>query len=777
MRRYVVIHAHFYQPSRENPWLSRVTQEASARPYHDWNEKVMEECYRPNALIPIVDKDGYVVDAVNNYSWLSFDVGPTLLTWLRENALDVYEAVVEADHVSRGRFSGHGSAIAQVYNHMIMPLAKRELKYLATYWGVEAFREAFGRSPEGMWLPETAVDDETLDVLAELSIKFTILAPHQASMVRTRSGEWADVSGGRINVRMPYLYRTSSGRAITLFFYDARLSHGVAFGDLLCNGDTLAESIAKAFSEEGKRELVVIATDGETYGHHKRHGHLALAYALRTLTEQGIARVTNFSEFLELSPPEHEVRIFEGSSWSCSHGVERWRNDCGCRVDTSRAWSQEWRKHLREAIDWLNSVLVSIYFNKGSELFKDPWRALLNYVSVAGKPERLLVEYLKDVCKTSLSDNAKVESLKLLEMMRHALLMQSSDGWFFDDISNIETVQIMKHAARAMELAKEFTGIDLENTFLTYLRKARSNVPELVNGENIYRELVKNASIDHYDICILHAVLSLVGLPLGKDGRRIFGYTVSDLMSLPITSGMFDAVLGKAVVTSSTTLEPIECAYYAHMADDHTILGASGPSRRVNLGSLNHEVLEHVKVQDSKGLRGVLSIHFTKVEDVLMIDLLAGMKNVSHRTRLLNYITELLTLQTSKELSELLNTMLHDPIRLYGVLSLSKEMRVKMSDILSRLDEKLSEQLISLARKQFNLSDLTRIALSILIVKELAKDLEGLRGLWRTRASLCVLIKERGTEVRSMCREGIEGMCVGMRMLEDLGSILNLRCG
>ena len=402
MSRYICIHGHFYQPPRENPWLEEVEVEDSAYPYHDWNARITAECYGPNAASRILDSEKRIIDIVNNYSRISFNFGPTLLAWLETHKPEVYAAILEADVESRKRFSGHGAAIAQVYNHIIMPLASSRDKHTQILWGIRDFEHRFRRKPEGMWLAETAVDIETLDMLAEAGILFTILSPKQAGRVRKIGDEgWTDVSRGTIDTSMPYLCRLPSGRSIALFFFDDTLAQEVAFSNLLENGEVFASRMMQYFSRNQKQDgLLTVASDGETYGHHHRFGDMALAYALYLIEAKHPARITIFGEYLALVPPTREVMILENTSWSCPHGVERWRSDCGCcthgtivrtatpvshgqtgipRTPTilkgcELSWRQKWRTPLRMAMDWLRDTLVPIYVDRMNSFVSDPGR-------------------------------------------------------------------------------------------------------------------------------------------------------------------------------------------------------------------------------------------------------------------------------------------------------------------------------------------------------------------------------------------------------------------
>ncbi len=380
---YICIHNHFYQPPRENPWLEAVELQDSAYPYHDWNERITAECYAPNGASRILDAENRIRQIVNNYGATSFNFGPTLLSWLRSSAPQVYQLILDADRQSQERFSGHGSAIAQAYNHMILPLANSRDKSTQILWGIQDFQHRFGRKPEGMWLPETAVDLESLDLMAQQGIKFTILAPRQAARVRRIGGRtWNDVQGEKIDPTRAYRCRLSGRRSIALFFYDGPISRAVAFEGVLDNGERLAERLLGAFSESRDwPELVHIATDGETYGHHHAHGEMALSYALDHIESKQLAEITNYGEFLERHPPTHDVEIIENSSWSCIHGIERWKSDCGCNSGR-QGWNQAWRAPLRQALDGLRDGVTQCFEARGGELFKDPWAARNDYIQV-----------------------------------------------------------------------------------------------------------------------------------------------------------------------------------------------------------------------------------------------------------------------------------------------------------------------------------------------------------------------------------------------------------
>ncbi len=513
MNRFVCIHGHFYQPPRENAWLEEIEVQDSAAPYHDWNERVSAECYAPNTASRILDDKDRIVDIVNNFASISFDAGPTLLSWLERAQPGVYRAILEADERSRARFRGHGTALAQAYNHMIMPLATGRDKRTQVLWGIRDFERRFGRRPEGMWLPETAVDLESLDIMAGEGLRFTILAPRQAAAVRPLApGDWLDVRGDRVDPKKPYLCRLPSGRTIALFFYDGSIAHDVAFANLLRNGGDFARRLAGGFSagSPARPELVHAATDGETFGHHHRFGDMALAFALRSIERNRLAEVTVYADFLERFPPADEVRIVENTSWSCAHGVERWRSDCGCSTGGHPGWNQKWRAPLRRAMDRLGGKAAAAFVPGLGAYAADPWAVRDDYISVVldRSPESVEAFLARHVPRP-LGPEDKVRVLKLLEMERQAMLIFTSDAWFFDDVSNVETVQGLQYAARTMQLLRDVSGEDLEPDFLAVLSEARSNVPRHKNGAVVYDKLVRPAVVDFFRLAAHYAMSTL----------------------------------------------------------------------------------------------------------------------------------------------------------------------------------------------------------------------------------------------------------------------------
>ena len=554
MKRFVCIHGHFYQPPRENPWLEAVELQDSAYPYHDWNQRITAECYAANAAARILDGEGRIERIVSTYERISFNFGPTLLAWLERHDAATYAAILAADLASRRRFSGHGSALAQGYNHMILPLASRADKITQVRWGIADFVHRFGRQPEGMWLPETAVDLETLEVLAEAGLRFTVLAPHQAARVR-RLGErdWHDVGGGRVDPTMPYAVALPSGRRIAVFFYDGPISRAIAFERLLDRGENLVGRLRGAFRDgRGRVELVHIATDGETYGHHHRFGEMALAYALEVLERDGDVQLTNYGEFLERFPPDHEAEIAERTSWSCTHGVERWRADCGCNSGGRPGWNQAWRAPLRAAFDWLRDELAGPWAARAGELLRDPRAARDDYVAlVLDRSPASVDAFLSRHAARPLAPAERIAALELLEAQRHLMLMYTSCGWFFDDVSGIETVQVISYAARAVQLAGRLSGDDLEARFLARLETVPGNRREAPSARAIWDNEVRPTVVDLPKVAAHVAVSSLfdgVG-----ERREVFCYDVDIAEEVRLEAGRLRLAAARLRVASRIT--------------------------------------------------------------------------------------------------------------------------------------------------------------------------------------------------------------------------------
>jgi alpha-amylase/alpha-mannosidase (GH57 family) len=580
MERYVCVHGHFYQPPRENPWLETIELQDSAYPHHDWNLRITAECYAANSASRVLDETGRIARIVNNYGQMSFNFGPTLLSWMEQHATETYRAVLQADLDSQQRFSGHGSALAQVYNHMILPLANRRDRWTQVRWGVRDFVSRFGREPEGLWLAETAVDTESLEILAEQGLRFTVLAPHQAARVRALGDRrWKDVSGGRIDPTRAYRARLPSGRDLAIFFYDGPVSRAVAFEGLLSDGAHFARRLTGAFSDQRDwPQLVHIATDGESYGHHHRHGDMALAFTLSHIEEQGLARLTNYGEFLERHPPTHEVEIVEKSSWSCAHGIDRWWSDCGCRTGGQPGWNQAWRTPLRNALDWLRDSLQASWEQQAGDLLSDPWEARDDYIGlVLDRSSEAQERFWEQQAARPLQPEETVRALKLLELQRHAMLMYTSCGWFFDELSGIETVQVVQYAGRAIQLARETLGFDPESGFLERLAQARSNLPEIGDGAAIYERFVRPAMIDLNKVGAHYAISSV--FEDYTEATRIFAYAVEREHVHRRQAGRSTLLVGRALFTSRVTGEAARLAFGVVHFGDHNLQAGVRPYR------------------------------------------------------------------------------------------------------------------------------------------------------------------------------------------------------
>ncbi len=560
---YLTIHGHFYQPPRENPWLEYVEQQDSASPAHDWNIRVTAECYTPNSVSKIVDYKNRILDIVNNYAYMSFNFGPTLLSYLEKYAPYTYERIIKADIESCSRYSGHGNAIAQVYNHIIMPLANKQDKYTQVIWGIKDFKSRFGRMPEGMWLAETAADDDTLDVLIDMGIKFTILSPYQASKVRKiGEEEWKDVSWGNIDPACAYKYvsKKDPDKFLYIFFYDGSISKSVAFDELLKDGNKFISRLKEGISSDRDyNQIVNIATDGESYGHHTKFGDMALSYVLKIRAENEGFELTTYGKYLADEPVEKEVLIKPVSSWSCMHGVGRWCEDCGCSTGGNYGWNQKWRKPLREALNYLRDRFAEIYEENMAQYTKKCWDIRNNYINVIlDRSEANVDKFFTDNFKKQLENQDKIAILKLLELQRQSLLMFTSCGWFFTEISGIETVQIMKYAARGIQLAQEFTSDDIETKFLDILAEGQSNIKEYGNGRDVYNRFVRPSIVSIKQLAALWAISSLY--TEYEKVTKLYCYKITCHAYKKLSKGKNSFIIGRIEVQSLITREKYDFA-------------------------------------------------------------------------------------------------------------------------------------------------------------------------------------------------------------------------
>jgi alpha-amylase/alpha-mannosidase (GH57 family) len=593
MDRYVCIHGHFYQPPRENAWLESVETQDSAAPFHDWNERITSECYAPCGAARVLNQQKKIARIVNNYARISYNFGPTLLSWMEDHAPHDYRRILEADRLGAQRFGGHGPAIAQVYNHMIMPLANERDKTTQVRWGIADFVHRFGRQPEGMWLAETAVDRTTLDLLARHGIRFVVLAPGQCRQIRRIAGDgepaaWQPVTKASLDTRIAYRVPLDEGRSIAAFFYDGDISHAVAFEGLLASGDKLADRLLGGFLDhDDGPQLVHMATDGESYGHHHHFGEMALAYALEKIEQAG-ARPTIYAEFLDIAPPQHEAEVHDNSSWSCFHGIERWRSDCGCSSQIA-GWNQQWRTPLRNALDWLRDQTSALCEERVEQLTRDAdcqncdlWAARDAYVDVVLDRSPASVDhFLRQHVAPGAAAAIDTVLLQIMELERYALLMFTSCGWFFDDISGIETVQILAYAGRVLQLAEELfgeRGAALEAGFLELLKDARSNVPGRGDGASLYRERVKKQIVNLEKVCAHYAIRSLFdenhtsGAPVS-----VYAYEVTRHAHEMHTSGRARLLIGSATVRSRLTREQQAMEYAVLHFGDQNLSAAVRP--------------------------------------------------------------------------------------------------------------------------------------------------------------------------------------------------------
>ena len=604
LRRFVCVHGHFYQPPRENPWLETVEAQSSAAPYHDWNDRITAECYAPNGASRLTDRANEIIRISNNYARMSFNFGATLLSWMKDNAPRAYRMILEADKGSARRFSGHGSALAQVYNHIIMPLSNERDARTQIRWGIADFESRFGRKPEGMWLAETAVDRKTLDLLAQEGIRFTLLAPHQCARIRKLAaapptkpvilGEgaaevegpaaptpapapWTETPNATVDTARPYRVSLDAGRSIDIFFYNGPASRAIAFEGLLNNGENFGQSLVKPLrssdsNPDDPAQLSHVATDGESYGHHHKLGDMALSYAMHWIEDKHLATLTNYGEFLELFPPTWEAEVVDNSSWSCAHGVERWRSDCGCNGGKP-GWNQRWRRPLREALDGLRDAIIPLAEERARPLLNDLWTARDSYIEVILDRSNFVKDrFLLHHAAKTLTFVERTAVWELLELQRQSQLMYTSCGWFFDEISGIETVQIIAYAARVLQLATNLfgpeTGARLEQSFLGKLAEAESNVPDLRNGAEVYRRYVTGLRIGILQVGAHYAISSV--FRSYPDIGTLFCFDVRRDDHEVLASGRGKVALGRAKILSRITEETCEVSYAVlHLGDQN----------------------------------------------------------------------------------------------------------------------------------------------------------------------------------------------------------------
>jgi alpha-amylase/alpha-mannosidase (GH57 family) len=579
-KRFVCIHGHFYQPPRENPWLETVETQDTASPYHDWNERICAECYATNGAARIVNSKNQITRIVNNYARISFDFGPTLLSWLKENAPRAYRMILDGERRSRKSFKGHSSAMAQVYNHIILPLANRRDRITQIRWGIADYKFHYGAPPEGMWLAETAADAESLELLAQHGIKFTVLAPHQCRHIRPLKdgATWTETPGATVDTTHPYLVRFGSGLSIAVYFYDGPASRAIAFDGLLNSGENLTARLKSGFKDNAQPQLVHVATDGESYGHHHKYGEMALAYALRLLEEDRTVKLTNYGSYLAQFPPEYEAEIVDNTSWSCQHGVERWRSNCGCNGGKP-GFNQAWRGPLRRSLDELRDAVALLTEQESGKLFTDVWAARDSYIQVIlDRGPETVERFFAESQSHPLTEAERVRALELMEMQRHTQLMYTSCGWFFDDISGIETVQVIAYAARVLQLARVLFGERaalLEPAFLARMAEAHSNVPSAGDGAKIYKEQVASKQLGLEQVAAHYAISSVFSSY--AEETELFCYHVRRLSFNIYTSGRGRLALGRASIASAITGQRQSFSFAVLHFGDQNITAAVKP--------------------------------------------------------------------------------------------------------------------------------------------------------------------------------------------------------
>lgn len=473
-KRFVIIHGHFYQPPRESPWTGLISPEPGAAPFANWNERILSECYAANGHTHIMD--GNLVRIRNNYESLSFDFGPTLFGWMERHGRGAYRNVVRADSLSlSGR--GHGNAIAQSYNHSILPLLTPRDQEVQIAWGMEDFRFRFGREPEGIWLPECAADRTTLTAVAAAGLKFVILAPWQGEF-KTPAGEIDDGGAG------PFLWR-SGELSLAIFRFERELAGEISFGNALKDGAALAEAVASRTLKMRPQGALMLATDGETFGHHHRTGAAELARALSILERRSDLEIVNCAQYLAAHPAAGSFEINSATSWSCHHGIERWRSNCGCRIDANT--SQEWRAPLRTAMDFVKTHVDLLYDRNAAQLVADPVAALKQSIRLAFDANPAIHEEFYFRHKVG-GDDHQLQLARLFEMQRAAHSALTSCAWFFDDFGGLEGRVVLRWAARAIEIASELAP-SAESELLQRLREIRSNRREIGDAASLYLSL------------------------------------------------------------------------------------------------------------------------------------------------------------------------------------------------------------------------------------------------------------------------------------------------
>jgi len=571
---YIIIHGHFYQPPRENPWTGRIEKQSSAAPYHDWNELIAAQCYVPNGASRVLDAQQRIAATVNNYKHMSFNIGPTLFNWLERHEVSTYEHIINADIASRAANNGHGNAIAQSFNHTILPLSTSRDQRTQIEWGIRDFRRRFNRDPEGMWLPETAINNTTLENLYEKGIGFTILSPTQAARFRPLGLEdWISCKEIAIDTSRPYrvFLKDKSGkrdpdRWIDVFFFDWTVSVGVSFEHLLTNGDHFSEKITSVVPDRPGPIVITVATDGETFGHHEPFGDMCLAYFYKNSVHRQGFRITNFANYLEMFPPDLEAELSfgpndEGSSWSCAHGAGRWQSDCGCTTGGPSWWNQKWRRPLRDSMNLLTTKLDSLFEKSGSRICDDIWAARNDYITLILEPG--LPGVIDKFCKKHLKQPGDASLLlKLCQMQMFTQFSLTSCGWFFSEISGLEATQNLKYAARALELAELLGDTQTRPAFLDVLRKAVSNNPEAGTGKDLFEKAIRQSLFSEENMVSCFAITRLLADETATLKLDTFHFDVEEIRTDKIPDN-YESLVGLIKIDNRDCLEKRLYAFFA----------------------------------------------------------------------------------------------------------------------------------------------------------------------------------------------------------------------